>query len=108
MIKIVVIRAGTDVASRHLDTQIVFLADTNKVTCHFYNTTQRVLINGKGYKKFINLFLKSFFQGRVDACVLEIEHFNITALKQLGVNTVKRSEVRYNCHNFQDLVQKNL
>ena len=47
-IRILGFRSGTDIGNKHVDTQIVFLIDKEKVTCHFYNTSQLILVNGKG------------------------------------------------------------
>ena len=42
------IRSGKDSSGKFVDSQIVFLSDRDKVTCHFYNTTQKILVNGHG------------------------------------------------------------
>ena len=96
-IRILGIKAGKDCSNRHVDTQIVFYADTDKITCHFYNTTQKILINGRGYRKLIDVFLKPFFEAKIDSSRDDIAEFNRNALEQLGEKVVKRSEVRYTC-----------
>ena len=53
------IKENKETQGKHVNTQIVFLANRNKVVCHMYNTTQLILINGHGYKTFIDVFLKS-------------------------------------------------
>ena len=45
------VTTGKETSGKHVDTQIVFYVDRDKVVCHFYNTTQLILVNGRGYKK---------------------------------------------------------
>ena len=75
--------------------KIVFLADRDKVTCHFYNTTQRILINGHGYKRFINIFFEPYFGQKIDGSSEEIIKANTLLLEKLGPKTVKRSDVKF-------------
>ena len=69
--------------------------DREKVVCHFYNTTQLILVNGHGYKKFIDVFLKPFFTSLIESCLNEIQSYNLMALEKLGQKSVKRSTVKY-------------
>ena len=80
---------------KHIDHQIVFFANENKVVCHFYNTTQKILVNGNGYINFVNLFLKPYFESKITLYEKEIEDFNHLVLETLGTNKVKRSNVKY-------------
>ena len=75
-----------------INTQIVFFADREKIVCHMYNTTQLILINGHGYKKFIDIFLKPFLTSKINEHIMEIEEFNEQVVKKLGSKTVKRSD----------------
>ena len=95
VIKILGVQIGKDSKGKNVDSKIVFFADGNKVVCHFYNTTQRILINGTGYKKLINLFLQPFFMSRIDSCHDDIRSYNENALSKLGHKTVRRADVRY-------------
>ena len=65
VIKIGGIKSGKDSNGKFVDTQIVFFIDGFKVTCHFYNTTQKVLVNGHGYQKLVDIFLKPFFMSKL-------------------------------------------
>ena len=78
-----------EVLIRMVNTLIVrlfFDADRDKVVCHLYNTTCKILVNGHGYRKLIDLFLEPFFRSRVDACLEEINKFNEVVLDNLGSN----------------------
>ena len=55
-IKVGGVKEGKERNGKHLNTKIVFYADRDKIVCHLYKTTQLILINGRGYKKFIELF----------------------------------------------------
>ena len=56
------VELGKEAGGRHVDTKIVFHADSNRVVCHLYNTTQRILVNGQGYELLIQIFLKLFLK----------------------------------------------
>ena len=94
VIRIIGIKAGQDASGMLVDSQIVFFVDRDKVTCHFYNTTQKILVNGHGYKKFIDIFLKPYFMSKIDSCLPDINSYNEFLLDKLGHRTVKRSTVR--------------
>ena len=55
------VKTGIETSGKHIDTQVVFFVDREKSVCHFYNTTQLILVNGHGYAKLIEIFLKPFF-----------------------------------------------
>ena len=64
-ITIVSIKTGKAVIGKHIDTQVIFFVNRSKVVCHFYNTTQLILVNGNGYANFVNHFLKPFFESKI-------------------------------------------
>ena len=90
------IKLGKEVNRNHVNTQIVFFADREKIIFHFYNTTQLILVNGHGYRKFIELFLKPFLSSKIDECLDVIEDFNDEVVQKLGPKTIKRSNVKLN------------
>ena len=96
-VKIGGIQAGRDASgTNHVDTKIVFFADREKITCHFYNTTQKILINGHGYKRLVDIFLKPLFETKISAFDHEITLMNEEICNKLGgVKMVKRSSVKY-------------
>ena len=95
IIKIGGIKEGKESNGLSVDCQIIFFLNREKVVCHFYNTTQRILVNGHGYRSFINIFLKPFFTSKIDSSLTEIQAFNDMALDKLGNKSVKRSTVKY-------------
>ena len=55
------VKAGRENNGKTVNNQIVFYADRSKIVCHLYNTTQLILVNGHGYRKFVDSFLMPFF-----------------------------------------------
>jgi hypothetical protein len=49
VVKIGGIKKGKEINGKHVNTQIVFFGDRDKIICHLYNTTQLILVNGHGY-----------------------------------------------------------
>ena len=88
------IKENKETQGKHVNTQIVFLANRNKIVCHMYNTTQLILINGHGYQKFIDVFLKPFLTAKINECIPEIEEFNDQVGIKLGPKTIRRSVVK--------------
>ena len=84
------IKMGKENNGKCVDTQIVFLANRDKITCHFYNTTQLILVNGHGYQRLIDTFLKPFFLSQMENCLEEINSYNEFVLAKLGNKTVKK------------------
>ena len=89
------VKSGNDAAGSNVDNQVIFFADRDKIVCHLYNTTQNILVNGRGYIKFINIFLKPFFESKIESSLNEIQSYNETVLDKLGQKMVKRSSVKF-------------
>ena len=89
------VRAGKEGSGKTVNTQVVFYAGRDKIVCHLYNTTQLILVNGHGYRKFIDMFLKPFFEGKTNGNLQNINVFNASVITKLGPKTVKRSDIKY-------------
>ena len=89
-IKVMGIKSGKDVNGMHVVSKVVFYANRDKIVCHLYNTTQLILVNGHGYKKFIDVFLRPFFDSKILACNMEIQNLNEEVAEKFGPKTVKR------------------
>ena len=99
MIKIVNVDLGKEAGGKHVDTKVVFNANGEKVVCHLYNTTQRIMVNGQGYENFIQIFLQPYFEEKLSQNIQKIEEYNRGALaaisgKRKAVTRPTRS-VRY-------------
>ena len=83
-IKIVSVELGKEAGGKHIDTKVVFSANSDKIVAHLYNTTQRILVNGQGYEQFIRLFLKPYFESKLSGNIQNIENFNKEVLAALS------------------------
>ena len=95
LIKVGGIKSGKDTNGMHVVSKAVFYLDKDKVVCHLYNTTQRIMGNGRGYKKFTEMFLRPLFQSKVDSYCKEIKVLNEEVAKKFGPRFVKRSDVKF-------------
>ena len=73
----------------------MFFANIDKIVLHCYNTTQLILVNGHGYAKLIDVFLKHYFESTISLNIEAITKFNEAAFDVLRSKTVKRSNVKY-------------
>ena len=55
-VKIGGIIQGKEANGKHVNTQVVFYVDRDKIVCHLYNTTQLIMVNGHGYKNSLTFF----------------------------------------------------
>ena len=83
---------------KYVDAKVVLTTGKDRIVCHFYNTTQRVLINGHGYKKIVNSLLTPLFAEKIELLKEEIKKANseITENFDSKAKSVKRSTVKYN------------
>ena len=86
---------------KYVDAKVVLTTGKDKIVCHFYNTTQRVLINGNGYKKIVNSLLTPLFSEKIKMLKEEIKKTNseITDNFDSKAKSVKRSSVKYNARS---------
>jgi hypothetical protein len=76
IVRAVSVKTGTEASGKHIDTQIVFFVNREKAVCHFYNTTQLIMVNGHGYKKLIEDFLSPYFESKISTNLEQINQFN--------------------------------
>ena len=65
-----------ELSGRHVDTKIEFKVGGGKVLVHIYNTRQKLLIQGRKYKWFVDNYLEPFFKLRIMKCMPEIRKIN--------------------------------
>ena len=66
---------GKEADGKHIDSKVVFYVNRDKVVCHLYNTTQRILVNGNGYDNFIRVFLQPYFEAKISQNIQNIENW---------------------------------
>jgi hypothetical protein len=89
------VELGKEAGGKHVDTVIIFYANRDKVVCHMYNTTQRILVNGHGYANMIQYFLNPFFESKISSNLNDIASYNKQVIETLGPKQVKRATVKY-------------
>ena len=94
-VKVGGIRTGKESNGKTVNTQVVFYGDRDKIVCHLYNTTQLILVNGHGYKKLVELFLKPYFVAKTTNNWEEIDSYNKDVIAKLSPKSVKRSNIKY-------------
>ena len=94
-IRIDTVKTGTEASGKHTDTQIVFFVNGCKAVCHFYNTTQLIMVNGTGYKSLVYDFLAPFFEAKIDSVKSEIKLVNEQALQNLNGKSIKRGDMKF-------------
>ena len=92
-IRVLDVKFGKDLGGRHVDTQVVFAMNHDKITLHCYNTTQLILANGRGYLKLVEVFLKPYFHSKIQNNSDDINIYNEHAISTLGPKKVKRSSI---------------
>ena len=59
------IKAWYDENRKHIDSKIVLLYETNKITVHSYNSTLNMKIEGKGHVEFAEVILEPMFKSDI-------------------------------------------
>ena len=60
-IRIEEVLPGYDDHGKHVDTLVTFKVDGSKIIATCYNTTQKIKVEGSGYRNFVEKHLKPFF-----------------------------------------------
>ena len=74
---------GHDEKGRHIDTVVQFTLNGLKTTVCFYNTTQRVKLEGKGYLNF-STYLSEFLRKKVNEIPEKIDNYNKAVIAALS------------------------
>ena len=75
-VKVNEFRVGKELNDKHVDTKIVFLVNSQKVTMHCYNSTQNIMVNGSIYVEFTEKFL--------DKNKAQIKDYDMTVISSLS------------------------
>ena len=68
-------------SGKHVDTKIEFKVNKDKIVIHIYNTTQKLTIQGRRHKWFVDNYLEPFLKLRISKAIPEIELLNKTVLR---------------------------
>ena len=91
IIKVSEFKEGYEENNKHFDSKIVFLVNGTRIVVHFYNSTQNMKVEGKGYIDFTNDFLEPYFEQVLSSLNPKIEKCNKRIIKDLGKPQIRRS-----------------
>ena len=76
-----------------------------KITAHIYNSTQRIKIEGKGFRDFVDNVLEPHFSKIIQSQKSEIAYYDANVLETLTSKKVKRSNVKssFSCQHCEFL-----
>ena len=67
-----------ELSGKHVDTKIEFKVNKQKILIHAYNSTQKLTIQGKKYKWFVDSYLEPFLKARITNSLPQIEQINLS------------------------------
>ena len=73
-----------ELSGKHVDTKIEFKVNTDKIVIHIYNSTQKLTIQGRKHKWFVDNYLELFIKLRISKALPEIELINKTVITSLN------------------------
>ena len=80
-----------ELSGKHVDTKIEFKVNKDKIVIHIYNSTQKLTIQGRKHKWFVDNYLESYFKLRISKALPEIELVNKTVLSTLCPNQTEQN-----------------
>ena len=75
-IKILDMKIGKEDSGKHIDTKLVIVVKNDRFVFHAYNSTQKVMIQGKNYAHFAENCLEPFFKQKIEELSEKILKFN--------------------------------
>ena len=80
-----------ELTGKHVDTKIEFKVNNEKIVVHIYNTRQKLTIQGKRYKWFVDNYLEPFFKLRISSNISKIEEINKSIISKLKPKSSKQN-----------------
>ena len=75
-IKIIDIKIGREDSGKQMDTKVTVLVNNDRFVLHAYNSTQKLMIQGKNNAHFAENCLEPFFKQRIEEAREKIMNFN--------------------------------
>ena len=75
---------GFEDTKKHVDTKLVIFVNSCRLVLHAYNSTQKLMIQGKNYESFAVNCLVPFFTSRIEEDMEQINKFNDKVIDTLG------------------------
>ena len=87
------IESRQELSGKFVDSKLTFRLNKHKIVIHVYNTKQKVTIQGKKHKWFIDNYLESFFKHRISKFQEEIDNINKSIIDNISKANLKKPEV---------------
>ena len=72
-----------ELSGMHVDTKMEFKVNGDKILIHVYNSKQKLTIQGKKYKWFVDHYLEPFFKLRIMSSMPQIKEINQSVILNL-------------------------
>ena len=93
VIHVTELRCGKEQGGMVVDVLIKFEVNGNNIVTHCYNTKQKLLINGSGYRDFVRHYLEPYFKETIEGNLLKIQNYNRAVTETFG--KMKRKDVKF-------------
>ena len=102
------IEESLDNSQKHIDTKLVIYVDNSRFVLHAYNTTQKLMIQGKNCENFALNCLVPFFTRKIEDDLEGIEKYNNDVKDTLGTKKgIKKTGDRFNCPQCELITKSN-
>ena len=89
------IESRKEMSGKYVDTKLEFRVSKEKIVLHVYNTKQKITVQGKKFKWFVDLYWEPFLILRIKNNIEEIEDINKKILNKLETHeTISNHEER--------------
>ena len=89
------LKKGMDKSENHVDTKVVLMDESVKITIHLFNSTQRLTVAGKGFSLFTCKVLEPYITSKIDALKSDIMKYDKAVIDAFGSKSVRRSDVKF-------------
>ena len=82
-----------ELSGMHVDTKMEFKVNGDKILIHVYNSKQKLTIQGKKYKWFVDHYLEPFFKLRIMSSMPQIKEINQSVILNLKPKKSNKQKV---------------
>ena len=81
-----------ELSGKHVDTKVEFKVNGHKIVIHVYNSKQKLTIQGKKYKWFVDSYLEPFLKMRIRNSMPQIDQINESIMSSLQPQMEEQDE----------------
>ena len=78
------VESRKELSGKYVDTKLEFKVNKEKIVIHVYNTKQKMTIQGKKFKWFVDLYLEPFLKLKIKNNIDEIREINKKIINSLA------------------------